>query len=109
MMVRTGTRPPAAVAQQQAAAQPPAAAAPPPAATDQTPSFRSGVEVVTVDVGVIDRQGRPLRGLTVGDFSVTIAGKSRRVVTSEFIDRAAPAPAPPASAPAAPAPTAVST
>jgi VWFA-related protein len=55
--------------------------------TDQTPSFRSGIEVVTVDVGVVDRQGQPLRGLTPADFVVTVGGQPRHVVTAEFIDR----------------------
>jgi VWFA-related protein len=55
----------------------------------QTPSFRSGVEVVTVDVGVVDRQGQPVRGLTPDDFVVTVAGQPRHVVTAEFIDRSA--------------------
>ena len=50
------------------------------------PAFRSGVEVVTVDVGVVDRQGQPLRGLGPGDFTVTVAGQPRRVVTAEFVD-----------------------
>ena len=60
----------------------------------QTPAFRSGVEVVTVDVGVVDKQGRPLRGLTPTDFVVTVGGQPRRVVTAEFVDRAAAQPAP---------------
>jgi VWFA-related protein len=55
----------------------------------QPPSFRSGVEVVTVDVGVVDRQGQPVRGLTPADFAVTVAGQPRHVVTAEFIDRSA--------------------
>src|SRR5687768_16199925 len=56
---------------------------------DQPPAFRSGVEVVTVDVGVTDRQGRPVRGLTPADFVVTVAGQPRQVVTAEFVDRSA--------------------
>ena len=75
------------------------------AGTDQTPSFRSGVEVVTVDVGVVDKQGRPVPGLTAADFAVTVAGRPRRVVTSEFVERPAP---PPAGAPK-PEPALVST
>src|SRR5687768_11548130 len=55
--------------------------------TDQPPAFRSGVEVVTVDVGVVDRQGLPLRGLTPADFVVTVGGQPREVVTAEFVDR----------------------
>ncbi|MBI4484419.1 MAG: hypothetical protein HY655_00270, partial [Acidobacteria bacterium] len=33
------------------------------AGPEQTPTFRSSVELVTVDVNVVDRQGQPLRGL----------------------------------------------
>lgn len=55
-------------------------------ATDHQPRFRSGVELVTVDVGVLDKLGQPLRGLTPGDFVVTVGGESRRVVTADFID-----------------------
>lgn len=56
---------------------------------DQRPSFRSGVELVTVEVGVHDKQGRPLPGLGPADFIVTVGGQPRRVVTAEFIDVAA--------------------
>lgn len=35
---------------------------------EQTPAFRSGIEVVTVDVGVVDRRGQPVRGLAPADF-----------------------------------------
>ncbi len=52
----------------------------------QVPAFRSGVELVTIDVGVVDRQGKPMRGLGTADFIVTVAGQPRRVVTSEFVD-----------------------
>src|SRR4051812_6849595 len=55
-------------------------------APPQTPTFRSGVELVTVDVGVIDRQGQPLRGLAAGDFTVTVAGQPRKVVSAEYVD-----------------------
>jgi VWFA-related protein len=54
----------------------------------QTP-FRSGVELVTVDVTVVDRQGQPVKGLNPADFVVTVAGQPRRVVSSEFVDVAA--------------------
>jgi VWFA-related protein len=63
------------------------------AGPDQTPAFRSGIEVVTVDVGVIDKQGQPLRGLTSKDFIVTVGGQPRHVVTAEFVDRSAGQPA----------------
>jgi VWFA-related protein len=57
--------------------------------SDQAPAFRSGIEAVRVDVGVVDKQGRPLRGLTPADFMVTVGGQPRRVVTAEFIDQGA--------------------
>lgn len=52
----------------------------------QTPTFRSGVELVAIDVGVFDRQGRPVRNLAAADFTVTVAGDARRVVSAEFVD-----------------------
>lgn len=55
----------------------------------QTPTFRSGVELVTVDVNVVDRQGQPMRGLQPSDFVVTVGGRARRVVSAEFVDVAA--------------------
>ena len=55
--------------------------------TEQAPSFRSGVEVVSLDVGVVDKQGVPVRGLTPADFVVTVAGQQRRIVTAEFVAR----------------------
>ena len=78
-------------AQQQPASPPPQQQpqqAPPqaPAQPGQTPTFRSGVELVTVDVGVVDRQGQPVRGLTTDDFTVMVAGQPRRVVNAEFVD-----------------------
>ena len=36
----------------------------------QTPVFRSRVDLVTVDVAVIDANGRPVTGLTAQDFSI---------------------------------------
>ncbi len=59
--------------------------------SEQIPSFRSGVEVVTIDVSVVDKQGQPQRGLTPADFVVTVAGQARHVVTAEFLDRTAQA------------------
>jgi VWFA-related protein len=59
------------------------------ASQPQTPVFRSGVEVVTIDVGVVDRQGQPMRGLAASDFVVTVNGQRRRVATAEFMDVAA--------------------
>ena len=38
---------------------------------EQTPAFRSGVEAVSVEVGVVDKQGQPVRDLGPADFTVT--------------------------------------
>src|SRR3954451_20564438 len=55
-------------------------------APEQVPAFRTGVEAVSVDVGVVDKQGQPVRDLTPADFRVTVAGRARRVITAEFVD-----------------------
>lgn len=60
---------------------------------------RVEVNVVTVDVVVSDRDGRPVRGLTRGDFEVYEDGRPMEVTNFSAIDRgegrrAAPAPEP---------------
>jgi VWFA-related protein len=75
------------------------------AAPDPPPQFRSGVEVVNIDVSVLDKQGLPLRGLTASDFTVTVGGQPRRVVTAEYVDASAA----PADQPKPPEDTLVST
>ena len=57
-----------------------------PAAQQPLPEFRSGVELVAVDVRVLDRQGQPVRGLAPGDFTVSVANRRRRVVSADFVD-----------------------
>jgi VWFA-related protein len=60
-------------------------------AAQQQPVFRSGVELVTIDVTVMDRKGDPLEGLGPDRFEVTVDGAPRRVVWAEFVrHRAAP-------------------
>jgi VWFA-related protein len=60
----------------------------------QPPAFRSGVELVTVDVQVVDRQGNPVTGLKPEQFDVTIDGKRRKVVSAQLIDAASGTPHP---------------
>ena len=55
------------------------------AAQQAQPSFRAGVEVVPVDVGVVDSTGKPIAGLTAADFSVRIGGQPRRVVSAQWV------------------------
>jgi VWFA-related protein len=51
----------------------------------QQPTFRTGVDVITVDVGAIDRNGQPVTDLHAPEFTVKIDGKERRVVTADIV------------------------
>jgi VWFA-related protein len=51
----------------------------------QPPTFRSGVDIVQVDVSVLDKDRRPVRGLTAADFSVTVAGGRQPIVAFEEV------------------------
>jgi len=65
------------------------------------PAFKSSVEVTSLDVTVVDGNGKPIPSLAPEDFVVRIDNNVRRVVTAEWVrlasgdDRAAPAVAPP--------------
>ena len=50
----------------------------------QTPIFRAGIDVLTVEASVLDRNGKPVIDLAPGDFTVTIDGKPRRVRDARF-------------------------
>jgi VWFA-related protein len=63
-----------------------AAAALPVAGGAQVPQFRSGVDLVHLDVSVLDRQRRPVRGLTVDDFEVFEDGKLQVVSAFAAVD-----------------------
>src|SRR4029077_17359337 len=54
-------------------------------AQQPTPLFRSGVEVTSVDVGVVDAAGRPIADLGAADFKARIDGQPRRVVSAQWI------------------------
>src|SRR5262249_8539153 len=49
------------------------------------PTFRTGVDVIVVDVGVSDERGRPVADLRAPDFVVKIDGQVRRVVSAEQV------------------------
>jgi VWFA-related protein len=55
------------------------------AQTPQQPVFRGGVEVVEVDVSVVNDNGRPITDLLGPDFTVTVDGQPRRVVSAQFV------------------------
>jgi VWFA-related protein len=52
---------------------------------EQGPTFRTGIELVTVDVGVSDERGRPVSDLLAPDFVVKIDGEVRKVVSAEHV------------------------
>jgi VWFA-related protein len=51
----------------------------------QGPTFRTGVDVIAVDVAVVDAKGTPVENLLPPDFLVKIDGQPRRVVTAEHV------------------------
>lgn len=57
----------------------------PPQDPQQKTTFKSSVELVPVDVSVVDRDGRPVEGLTAADFTLTVDGKPRRIASAEFL------------------------
>jgi VWFA-related protein len=63
-----------------------AAASIPVVIAQQQPVFRSGVDVVRLDVSALDRDFRPVRGLKTTDFSVREDGKPQEIVAFEEID-----------------------
>ncbi len=66
-------------------AAPPAGGRAQQAAPSQRPEFKSGVDLVAVDVVVVDQDGRPLVDLAPADFTVAVDGKPRRVVSVEYV------------------------
>ena len=57
----------------------------------QRPTFRSGVDLIEVDVTVVDGDSYPITDLEASDFSVTVDGDSRRVVQAQFVSLRPPA------------------
>jgi len=50
------------------------------AGQEQLPRFRAGVNVIRIDATVLDRNDKPVRGLTAEEFSVFENGQPRRLV-----------------------------
>ncbi len=47
-------------------------------------AFRAGIDLITLEATVLDRDGVPARDLQPGDFTVTVGGRSRKVVFADF-------------------------
>ena len=54
----------------------------------QQPVFRADVDLIEMDVSVLDRSRRPVRGLEAADFTVTEDGRPQRVVAVSHVDLA---------------------
>lgn len=50
------------------------------AGQEQPPRFRAGVKVIQIDATVLDKNGKPVRGLTLEDFSVLENGRPQPLV-----------------------------
>jgi VWFA-related protein len=74
------------------AQQPPAAGAP--GQQQQQPVFRGEIDVIRVDVSVLDKDRRPIRGLKLEDFTVYEDGKPQRLVAVSEVDSATNDPVP---------------
>jgi hypothetical protein len=48
------------------------------------PTFRSAVDLVTIEASVRDKRGVPIPDLQASDFIVTIDGRPRKVVSTQF-------------------------
>ncbi|HXY42320.1 MAG TPA: VWA domain-containing protein [Vicinamibacteria bacterium] len=68
----------------------------------RAPAFPGGVELVRVDAVVLDRDGKPVRGLTAADFEVYENGKKTDVASFEAIGLQPQAAKSAAAAPSAP-------
>jgi VWFA-related protein len=61
----------------------------------QLPTFRTGIDAIQLDVSVLDKDRRPVRGLTASDFTVLEDGKPREVVAFTAVELPAVPDAPP--------------
>ena len=54
-------------------------------------TFRTGVDLIELDVSVLDRARQPFRGLTAEDFTVRVDGEARPIRTFSAVDVPPPA------------------
>lgn len=54
-------------------------------AEQQSPVFKSGVTLVTVDVIVLDKNGKPVPGLTADEFQIKLNGKVQPVRAMSYV------------------------
>ena len=56
-----------------------------PAQQQPAPVFRARVDLVTVDVAVVDKDGRPVNRLVPADFTVVAGNRPRKIVATDFM------------------------
>jgi len=56
-----------------------------PAPQGQQPVFRTGIELLTVDATVVDREGRQITDLKSNEFTVEVDGNPRPVISAEYV------------------------
>src|SRR5262249_14269282 len=61
-----------------------------PAPQAPLPTFRTGVDVVELDVTVLDKDRHPVKGLTAEDFTILERGKPQTIVAFSAVDVPAP-------------------
>ena len=54
------------------------------------PTFETGVELISVDVHVVDKNGKPVVDLKPDEFEVDIAGRRRKIASLQFVSYGAP-------------------
>ncbi|MCC7035387.1 MAG: VWA domain-containing protein [Acidobacteria bacterium] len=54
------------------------------------PIFRSGVDLITIDVVVVDGDGEQMPALTADDFAVEVDGQPRAVLSAQYFEGAPP-------------------
>ena len=59
--------------------------------TPPAQNFRSGVDLIEVDVSILDADSRPIIDLQASDFSVTVDGEPRTVLQAQFVSLRPPA------------------
>jgi VWFA-related protein len=52
----------------------------------QQPTFRAGIDLLTVDASVVDEKGQPVTDLSAEDFTAVVDGQPRRVVSVRFLE-----------------------